>query len=92
MEQKNTHLNTLYNERIIAWRDLAGRWDRQECEYREMAEARAAMDVVGALLVGMEKRHSGRVDRCPETRIVVVTRRLPPLLASKSSSDIPDPR
>ena len=52
----NTRLNTLYNEKIIAWRDLAGRWDRQECEYRELAEAQAAMEVVGALLVGMEKQ------------------------------------
>ena len=60
----NTSLNTLYTEKIIAWRDLAGKWNHQECEYWELAEAQAAMDVTGALLVGMEKRHSGRVDGC----------------------------
>ena len=51
----NTHLHTLHHEKIICWRDLARRWERQECEYREL-EAKAAVDVVWALLVGMEKK------------------------------------
>ena len=46
----NEQLHKLYGEKIILWRNLAGRWDRQECEYRELAEAQAAMDVVWALL------------------------------------------
>jgi len=29
---------------------------KRECEYRELAEAQAAMEIVWALLVGMEKR------------------------------------
>ncbi len=52
----NTRLNILYNEKIIAWRDLAGKWNHQECDYWELAEARAAMEVVGALLVGMGRK------------------------------------
>ena len=42
----NTRLNTLYRKKIIAWRDLAGRWDRQECEAQELMEARGAMEIL----------------------------------------------
>ena len=52
----NAALHRLYGEKIILWRNLAGRWDRQECEYRELKEAQAAMEVVWAILVGQEKR------------------------------------
>ena len=53
---KNSDLHTLYKEKILEWRDLAIRWDRQECDYRELAEAPAAMEVIGALLLGMARR------------------------------------
>ena len=52
----NEQLHRLYNEKIIQWRDLAGRWDRQECEYRELAEARAAMEILAALVTAEAKR------------------------------------
>ena len=52
----NEHLHRLYGEKIILWRDLAGRWDRHECEYRELAEARAAMGILAALVMGEVKR------------------------------------
>ncbi len=52
----NEHLHRLYGEKIILWRDLAGRWDRHECEYRELAEARAAMGILAALVTGEVKR------------------------------------
>lgn len=52
----NTRLHKLYGEKIIQWRDLAGRWDHQECEYREMKQAQGAMEILGALVTGECKR------------------------------------
>ena len=52
----NTRLNTLYTEKIIALRDLAGKWNHQECDYWELAEARAAMEILAALVTGEVKR------------------------------------
>ena len=52
----NAALHRLYGEKIILWRNLAGRWDRQECEYRELKEAQAAMEILAALVTGETKR------------------------------------
>ena len=51
----NTLLHTLYKEKIIAWRDLAVRWDRQECECQELMEARGAMEILATLVTGEAK-------------------------------------
>ena len=52
----NTRLSTLYKEKILEWRELALKWDRQECEYQELAEAREAMEILAALVTGEAKR------------------------------------
>ena len=51
-----TSLNTLYKEKIIAWRNLAVKWDHQECECQELMEARRAMEILAALVTGEVKR------------------------------------
>ena len=53
-------LHRLYDEKIDRYSEFAGKWDRQECEYWELAEARSAMEIVAAILTRMEKRRSGR--------------------------------
>ncbi len=54
----NEQLHRLYRrEKIIQWRDtLAGRWNKGECEYREMRQAQGAMEVLAALVTGEAKR------------------------------------
>ena len=51
-----TRLHKLYGEKIILWRNLASRWDRQECEAQEVMEARGAMEILAALVTGEAKR------------------------------------
>jgi len=52
----NTSLNTLYKEKILQWRNLALKWDHQECEAQELMEARGAMEILAALVTGEVKR------------------------------------
>ena len=52
----NEQLITLYGEKILRWRNLAGRWDRQECEAQELMEERRAMEILAALVTGEVKR------------------------------------
>ena len=52
----NDCLNTLYKEKILEWRNLALRWDRQECEAQELMEARGAMEILAALVMGEAKQ------------------------------------
>ncbi len=52
----NDRLNILYKQKILDWRELALRWDRQECECQELMEARGAMEILAALVTGEAKR------------------------------------
>ena len=52
----NAALHRLYGEKIIQWRNLAGRWDHQECTRAELKESQAAMEVLAALVTGEAKR------------------------------------
>ena len=49
-------LNKLYREKIVQWRDLAGRWNKGECDYKEMRQAQGAMEILAALVTGEAKR------------------------------------
>ena len=52
----NTRLHTLYKEKILEWRELALKWESQECEAQELMEARGAMEILAALVTGEAKR------------------------------------
>jgi len=51
-----TQLICIYKERIAQYAELAGKWNRRECEHWELAEARSAMEILDAILTGMDKR------------------------------------
>jgi len=68
----NTRLHRLYGEKIIQWRNLAGRWDRQECTRVELKEAQATMEVLAALVSGKDgtkTKPDSMTIRCLELRI-----------------------
>ena len=52
----NDQLHKFYGEKIIQWRELAGRWDLQDCKAQELMEARGAMEILAALVTGDAKK------------------------------------